>query len=166
MYYLELVELVDAVVCLELDLLEPVDLIELLEEVGCTELELGDDACTEVRLLKEEECTELLEDGCIELLEEECTELLGDGQMSELDDALLELDLVEVGQTSELDDDLLELELIEDDGCPELEEILLVWELDCTDDERWLLDGVAEDVVGCWLLVSDVERTDECRLLE
>ena len=58
---------------------------------------------------------------------------------------------------SELDDALLELELTEDDWCTELEETLLVWELDCTDDETWLLDGVADEVVGYWLLVSDVE---------
>ena len=84
-------------------------------------------------------------------------DLVDDGQVSELDDALLELDLVDDGQVSELDDALLELELTEDDWCTELEETLLVWELDCTDDDRWLLDGVADEVVGFWLLVSDVE---------
>ena len=97
---------------------------------------------------------ELLADELMEVPEDECTELVGDGQMSEL---LLELDLVDDGQMSELDEALLELELIEDDWCTELEEALLVWELDCIDDERWLLDGVADEVVGYWLLVSDVE---------
>ena len=30
-------------------------------------------------------------------------------------------------------------------------------ELDCMEDDKWLLEGVAEGVVVCELLVSDVE---------
>ena len=30
-------------------------------------------------------------------------------------------------------------------------------ELDCTEDDKWLLKGVAEELVVCELLVSEVE---------
>lgn len=50
------------------------------------------------------------------------------------------------------------LELPEEDEFTTLEELLLLdGELECVEDDVWLLDGVAEEVAEWWLLVSFVE---------
>ena len=80
---------------------------------------------------------------------------------------MLELADDEEGCT-ELEEIVLEL-ADDEEGCTELEEPLsevnvLDWvldgELECAEDaedDRWLLEEVAEEAVDRWLLVSDVE---------